>query len=77
MVFAAGLWLTAAGLAGGLLLSPIAGRALRGLLFGVSSTDSTAMLFAPIIILVIAVIACAAPAYVAVRTEPASALREQ
>jgi ABC-type lipoprotein release transport system permease subunit len=35
------------------------------------------MLFAPIIILVIAVIACAAPAYVAVRTEPASALREQ
>jgi predicted permease len=77
MVLAGGLLLAASGIAVGALFTPLVGRAVESLLYGVAPTDTTALLAAPLIILAITLIACLVPAYSAVRTEPMSVLREQ
>jgi len=77
MVFADGLRLAAIGAAAGLLAAPAAGRALAGLLYGVSPRDLVTLAAAPAAILLIGCLGCVAPGWMAVRNEPVDALREQ
>jgi putative ABC transport system permease protein len=71
-----GLLLAAVGTAAGLMLTPLAGRAVETLLYGVKATDLVAILAAPGIVLGVAAIACLGPALSAMRTDPISSLRD-
>lgn len=78
MVLKSGLQLTAIGLAGGVVLSLLAGRfiaSLNSMLFGVKPTD--ALTFAAVILIVAAVslLACYIPAWRASKVDPIIALR--
>jgi len=77
MVTGAGLRLSLAGVIAGVLLSPLAGRAMKSLLYGVSPTDVLTLVVTPLLILVTALIASAAPGWSAARSQPISALRDQ
>jgi predicted permease len=72
-----GARLAALGAAAGLLLSLGLARLLRGLLFGVGTYDPLAFLSAPVLLALVALIACAVPAWRALRVDPVVALREQ
>jgi macrolide transport system ATP-binding/permease protein len=76
-VLAGGLLLAAVGTGAGLIFEPAAGRALKNLLYGVSPTELLPLLAAPAIIILVALAGCLAPGWMAIRTEPMSALREQ
>jgi len=76
LVAAEGLRLTAAGMIAGTLGAAIVGRAMRGMLFGVTPADPAT--YAAVLVL-FAAIACAAvliPAARALRVDPLIALRE-
>jgi ABC-type antimicrobial peptide transport system permease subunit len=77
MVFASALRLGIVGAAAGLLLAPVAGRALSTMLYGVSSKDVLTMVIAASAILLMAFVGCLAPGWMAVRNEPIAALRDQ
>lgn len=77
MIVANGMVLAAAGIVIGLAMAPVAGRAVSSLLYGVGTVDVLSLLLAPAIIVVVTFIGCVAPGWVASRTEPMSALREQ
>lgn len=77
MVTGSGLRLALAGVIVGLLLAPLAGRAVQALLYGVSATDLVTLVVAPILILVTALGASAVPGWIAARSQPMSALRDQ
>lgn len=70
-----GAALVLAGVAVGLPASLVAGRILRGLLFGVTPTDPLALAGAIVAIVVAAAAGCYLPAMRATRIDPASALR--
>ncbi len=76
MVLRSGLWLTAIGGFGGLLLALWAGRLLQGLVFGVSTADGAAFAATAITVAVATLAACWLPARRAARADPISALRE-
>jgi len=59
------------GLAGALALS----RFVRGLLFGVSATDSVTLTIVALVMLMVAALACLIPALKATRVDPLVALR--
>jgi predicted permease len=63
----------AAGLAGGAMLT----RVLKGQLFGVSATDPLTFLAVPVILVLVALVACVIPARRALATDPASAIRAE
>jgi predicted permease len=69
--------LVAVGVPAGLLISLVAARAVRGMLFGVSASDGVTFILAPSILAVVALIACWIPGARAARISPASALREE
>jgi predicted permease len=77
MVTGSGVRLALAGAVGGVLLSPLAGRAMQALLYGVSATDVVTLVAAPVVMLCTALIASAVPGWIAARSQPMSALREQ
>lgn len=62
MVTGSGLRLAVAGVVGGVLLAPLARRAMKALLYGVSATDLVTLVGAPMLMLVTALAASAAPA---------------
>lgn len=66
-----------AGVAGGLLISLAASRAIRGMLFGVSPADGLTFLLVPSILAIVAVLACWIPGLRVVRISPSQALREE
>jgi len=68
--------LTAFGLGLGLALSLVLTRFLRGLLFGVSATDTLTIASVTALLLVIGVAACYLPARRAMRINPVTAMRE-
>ena len=70
-----GLRLTLAGLSIGLLAAAGLTRLLQGLLFGVTPLDPSAFLAAPLLLLPVAVLACALPARRAAAADPAGVLR--
>jgi hypothetical protein len=63
------------GLAGGLLLAAWLAGAMAGALFGVAPLDLVAFSAAPLILLVVAGVACLFPARHAVADDPLGALR--
>ena len=77
MVVSSGLTLAIFGIVAGLLLAPVAGRMFSTLLYGVKVSDALALAAAPLLILLITTLGSLAPGWLASRTEPMSALREQ
>jgi predicted permease len=70
-----GLVLVSIGAAAGLVVSMFVTRLMSSLLFAVSSTDLFTFITVPLVLAVIAVIACVIPARYATRISPAEALR--
>jgi macrolide transport system ATP-binding/permease protein len=77
MVVSNGLTLAVLGILAGLLLAPVVGRVFSTLLYGVRVSDALALVAAPLLILLITTLGSLAPGWLASRTEPMSALREQ
>jgi putative ABC transport system permease protein len=77
MIFSNGMKLAAFGIVTGLLISPVAGRALSKMLYGVSVWDAPSFLAAPTIILLVTCLGSLPAGWSAARTEPMKALREQ
>lgn len=71
------LVLVAGGAIAGIAIATLAGHLLAGYLFGVSSTDSGALLMSAAAMLLIASIAVSIPAYRASRVDPLVALRAE
>jgi len=70
-----GLVLVSIGAASGLVISMFVTRLMSSLLFAVSSTDLFTFITVPLVLAVVAVIACLIPARYATRISPAEALR--
>jgi len=77
LVLGRGLLTAAAGLAGGLLLSLAVTRLLAGFLYGVSPFDSLIFLGVPLLLMLIALLACYLPARRATKVNPVEALRAE
>ncbi len=72
-----GLRLAALGAVLGLVLSLAVVRFLRGMLFGVAAYDPITFLAAPVLLGLVALIACSVPAWRAARVDPVVALRQE
>jgi putative ABC transport system permease protein len=72
-----GLRVVAVGVAAGIGLALLAGRLVRSLLFGVETTDVSAMLLAACSLLAVAALAALIPALRAARVDPVVALRAE
>jgi putative ABC transport system permease protein len=68
--------MTIGGLAAGLLASFFLSRSLSALLYGVSARDVVSFATVPLVLLVVSVLACAAPVWRATRIDPVDALRQ-
>jgi putative ABC transport system permease protein len=77
LIFGHGAKLTAAGLAIGLGLALIAGRALQGLLFGVTARDPVIFTAVIVTVATATLAACYVPVRRAVRVDPMVALRAE
>jgi len=75
MVMLYGLRLTSAGLAIGISLALALARGLAGFLYGVPAIDPITFVAIPVLMMTVAVAACAAPAWRAARIDPVEALR--
>jgi putative ABC transport system permease protein len=75
-VLGQGVVLVAAGIGLGLVGALAAGRMLRGLLFGVGSSDPATLVFVLVVLVAVTVIASLIPARQATRIDPMAALRE-
>ena len=75
LILREGLGMTALGVVTGLLMSAAAARSLSTFLFGVTAFDATSFLVVPLVLAVVAVAACLAPARRAARVDPLQALR--
>jgi putative ABC transport system permease protein len=67
--------LTAIGVMTGLICAIGVGQLMRGLLFEVSPNDPATLVVVPILLALVALIACTVPARRAANTEPLTALR--
>jgi len=70
-------WLTAAGLAIGLPIALLLGRAMSGLLFGIRGYDPLVFVSAPLALGTASMIASYLPARRATRVNPLTALRSE
>lgn len=77
MVTGSGVRLALAGVGVGVSMAPLAGRTMKALLYGVSAADGVTLVAAPLVMLVTALGASAVPGWIAARSEPMSALRDQ
>jgi putative ABC transport system permease protein len=75
LVLGHGVRLTLMGAALGLVVSFLVTRALASLLFGVSATDPLTFIAVPIVLALVAMLACYLPARRAMRVDPIIALR--
>jgi predicted permease len=76
MVVLRGLRLVAAGVVAGVAAAFLTGRLMTTVLFGVSPSDPRTMVAVPLALLLVAAIACLAPARRAATVDPAKMLRE-
>lgn len=72
-----GAAVTVAGTAIGLAVGIVSTRPIRGLLFGVEAYDPVVVLGVPVLLLTVALLACAIPACKAARIDPAIGLRTE
>ena len=72
-----GLVLAGTGLLAGLLLALLLTRSLRTVVYGVTINDPLTFAIAPAILLIVAIVACAEPAWRAIRIDPVQALRAE
>jgi putative ABC transport system permease protein len=77
LVLGQGFILVGIGLATGLLLAALTGRALTSILYNVSTWDLTGFLSAAVLLVGVALIACCVPARRATRVDPIIALRTE
>jgi len=77
MVLKSGLTYTGIGLVLGVAGAVGATRVMHSLLFGVESTDPLTFVLGPLVLAVVAVVACLIPARRAVRVDPVIVLREE
>ena len=77
LVIKQGAVLAAAGLAIGLALALLAGRALQGVLFGVTPRDPSILVAVSVVVSIATLLACYIPARRAVRVDPMIALRTE
>lgn len=77
MVVRQGLGVTIVGLAIGLVAAALATRLMEKLLYGITPLDPVAFALAPVVLLAVALVACAVPALRASRIDPAEALRAE
>ena len=75
LVIREGLAVAGIGLAAGLAGAALLTRLLEGVLFGITPLDPVSFLAAPIVLIPVALVACALPALRAASTDPAEALR--
>jgi ABC-type antimicrobial peptide transport system permease subunit len=75
MVLGDGLTLTAAGVAGGLVLGVAIARLAAPILKGVDATDPPTFVAGTVTVLFVAVLAILGPAIRAMRTDPAKTIR--
>jgi putative ABC transport system permease protein len=77
LIIGEGIVLAAVGLVLGLAFSLAAGTVLRGLLYGVTSTDVPTLAAAVLLLVGVAFLACWLPARRAARVDPLIALRDE
>src|SRR5205807_992493 len=77
IVLREGLATAAIGLGVGLAAAAVLTRFMEAALFGVAPLDAASFAAAPIVLLVVAAVACVLPAGRAARTDPAEALRAE
>ncbi|HKF66624.1 MAG TPA: ABC transporter permease [Vicinamibacterales bacterium] len=77
MILRQGLALTVAGIAIGLVIALVSGRAIASLLFGVTATDPITLAGVVALIAAAALVACGVPGHTASRVDPMVALREE
>jgi putative ABC transport system permease protein len=75
LVVGQGVAVAAAGIAAGLVLAVMSTRFMSSLLFGVGTLDPSAYASAGALLVGIALVSCAVPAFRAIRLQPAAALR--
>jgi putative ABC transport system permease protein len=75
LVLGDGLRVVGLGIGVGLFASVVLGRLMASLLFGVDATDVSVMIQACVVIIVVAAVGCAVPAWRASAANPADALR--
>jgi ABC-type antimicrobial peptide transport system permease subunit len=71
------LTITCVGLAVGLASAFVLSQSLSTLLYGISTRDSISFLVVPLVLIVVSIVACAAPAWRATRIDPLVALRTE
>ena len=76
-VLGEGLVLVAIGVVGGLIAASWATRLLARFLYGISPTDPVTFAWTPIVMLMVAVLACLVPAMRATRVDPIKALKQE
>jgi ABC-type antimicrobial peptide transport system permease subunit len=76
LVMAGGLSVAVVGLVLGTVGAMGVTRFMRSMLFGITATDTTTFVTAPVVLAAVAVAACLIPAWRAARTDPAKVLRE-
>ena len=77
MIIRYGLRLTTTGLLVGLCFAFALMRGMAHLLYGISAIDPVTFSFVPVLLVIIALLVCMAPAWRAVRIDPVRALRQQ
>jgi putative ABC transport system permease protein len=76
LAFRPGFMLAAKGTIIGVIVALAVTRLLSALLFGVSSRDPLTFIAVPVLLAIVAAVACLAPARKATRVDPVIALRE-
>ena len=77
LVFRQGMVTTVAGVICGVVIAAMATRFLGSLLVGISAHDAMTFALAPLLLFVVAALACVIPAWTATRVQPVDALRSE